>query len=134
MGTRCSSQETACREGDEVAANLLPSTVDPTVNTRVLAETLAASAEISDHNALRSTLQADSVAAATPDRKRGKSMSRRSGQAGTVVKKGKMWCGRYYEDVPGQDQRKYLATPAIASAIAPNAPKSERVAPKSDAA
>jgi len=99
VGARCSSQETARREGDEVAANLLPSTVDPTVNTRVLAETLAASAEISDHNALRSTLQAASVAAATPDRKRGKSMSRRSGQAGTVVKKGKMWCGRYYEDV-----------------------------------
>jgi integrase len=38
-------------------------------------------------------------------------MSRRSGQAGTIVKKGKMWCGRYYEDVPGQDPRKYLCVP-----------------------
>lgn len=38
-------------------------------------------------------------------------MSRRSGQTGTVVKKGKMWCGRYYEDAPGQDQRKYLCVP-----------------------
>jgi len=32
-------------------------------------------------------------------------MSRRSGQAGTVVLKGEMWHGRYYEDVQGQDER-----------------------------
>jgi integrase len=32
-------------------------------------------------------------------------MARRSGQAGTVVVKGNMWKGRYYEDVSGQADR-----------------------------
>ncbi|HKV81006.1 MAG TPA: tyrosine-type recombinase/integrase [Candidatus Sulfotelmatobacter sp.] len=33
-------------------------------------------------------------------------MSFRSGQSGTVVKKGQMWHGRYYVDVPGQAKRR----------------------------
>ena len=132
MAAKCSSRE--IKGGAEnVTSNPLSACADPTLNKSVLTRNLACP-EILDHNILPSRQQAASVATATPDRKRGKSMSRRSGQAGTVVKKGKMWCGRYYEDVPGQDQRKYLATPAIASAIAPNAPKSSEVAPKSDAA
>src|ERR1700694_768432 len=52
-----------------------------------------------------------SVSAATPNRKRGKRMSRRSGQQGTVVKKGNMWHGRYYVDVVGQDERKRVSLP-----------------------
>jgi integrase len=38
-------------------------------------------------------------------------MSNRPGQAGTVVKKGRMWHGRYYADVPGQQKRKCLSVP-----------------------
>jgi len=48
---------------------------------------------------------------ATPNRKRGKSMSFRSGQSGTVVRKGKMWHGRYYVDVPGQAKRRKVSVP-----------------------
>lgn len=47
----------------------------------------------------------------TPNRKRKKSMSFRSGQSGTVVCKGQMWHGRYYVDDPGQDQRRKASVP-----------------------
>ena len=50
-----------------------------------------------------------SIASATPNRKRGRSMSRRSGQAGRVVRKGNRWHGRYYVDVPGQEERKRVS-------------------------
>jgi integrase len=46
------------------------------------------------------------LATATPNRKRGKSMSFRSGQSGTVVRKGQMWHGRYYVDIPGEESRR----------------------------
>src|ERR1019366_7950500 len=48
---------------------------------------------------------------ATPNRRRGKSMSYRSGQSGTVVRKGQMWHGRYYVDVPGQEKRRFASVP-----------------------
>jgi integrase len=51
------------------------------------------------------------ITAAVPNRKRGKSMSRRFGQSGSVVKKSKMWHGRYYVDVAGQEQRKRMSVP-----------------------
>jgi integrase len=38
-------------------------------------------------------------------------MSRRSGQAGTVVRKGNRWHGRYYVDVPGKEERKRVSIP-----------------------
>ena len=38
-------------------------------------------------------------------------MSRRSGQSGTVVKKGCMWHVRYYVDVPGQEKRQRKSVP-----------------------
>ena len=38
-------------------------------------------------------------------------MSFRSGQSGTVVKKGQMWHGRYYVDVPGQENRRKASVP-----------------------
>jgi len=47
---------------------------------------------------------------ATPNR-RGPCMSRRFGQSGTVVQKGRMWHGRYYEDIPGQADRKRMSVP-----------------------
>jgi integrase len=40
-----------------------------------------------------------------------KSMAQRSGQSGTVVMKGGMWHGRFYEDVPGQFKRKRKSIP-----------------------
>jgi len=48
---------------------------------------------------------------ATPNRKRAKSMRFRSGQSGTVVRKGQMWHGRYYVDVPGQEKRRKASVP-----------------------
>src|SRR5437870_2572496 len=53
----------------------------------------------------------DIIPGATPNRKRGKSMSFRSGQSGTVVRKGQMWHGRYYVDVPGQERRRKASVP-----------------------
>lgn len=44
-----------------------------------------------------------------PRQKRRKSMARRSGQDGVVEKKGHFWYGRYYEDVPGQVERRRVA-------------------------
>jgi integrase len=35
----------------------------------------------------------------------------RSGQSGTVVRKGQMWHGRYYVDVPGQEKRRHVSVP-----------------------
>lgn len=51
------------------------------------------------------------IATATPNRKREKSMSFRSGQSGTVVRKGLMWHGRYYVDVPGEVKRRHASMP-----------------------
>jgi len=38
-------------------------------------------------------------------------MSFRSGQSGTVVRKGKMWHGRYYVDIPGEESRRKASVP-----------------------
>jgi integrase len=38
-------------------------------------------------------------------------MSFRSGQSGTVVRKAHMWHGRYYQDLPGTDQRRRASVP-----------------------
>ena len=50
------------------------------------------------------------ITATTPNRKR-KRMSTRSGQSGTVVRKGQMWHGRYYADVAGQGERRRASVP-----------------------
>src|SRR5947209_9060952 len=47
----------------------------------------------------------------TPNRKRAKSMVFRSGQSGTVVRKGNMWHGRYYADIPGEENRRHASVP-----------------------
>ena len=49
-----------------------------------------------------------SISAATPNRK-GRSMSRRYGQSGYVVKKGSKWHGRFYVDL--HDKRKRMSVP-----------------------
>jgi Phage integrase, N-terminal SAM-like domain len=38
-------------------------------------------------------------------------MSFRSGQSGTVVRKGQMWHGRYYVDIPGEETRHRASVP-----------------------
>jgi hypothetical protein len=38
-------------------------------------------------------------------------MSFRSGQSGTVVRKGHMWHGRYYVDIPGEEKRRKTSVP-----------------------
>jgi hypothetical protein len=45
------------------------------------------------------------VTLAVAPNRRGKSMTRRSGQSGSVMKKRDKWYGRYYADVPGQNER-----------------------------
>ena len=62
---------------------------------------------------------------ATPNRKRKKSMSFRSGQSGTVVKKGQMWHGRYYVDVPGEEHRRKVSVP-LGSALEMRKPEAKR--------
>jgi integrase len=52
----------------------------------------------------------DTVAKATPEkRKRGKSMSRRSGQSGYIEVRGKYYVVRYWKDVPGQEERMHAS-------------------------
>jgi integrase len=52
----------------------------------------------------------DTVAKATPEkRKRGKSMSRRSGQCGYIEVRGKYFVVRFWKDVPGQDERMHAS-------------------------
>jgi integrase len=48
---------------------------------------------------------------ASGQRRKGKSMSRRPGQKGQVVKKGCMWHVRYYVDIPGQEKRQRKSVP-----------------------
>jgi hypothetical protein len=45
------------------------------------------------------------VSVATPAKRTGKSMSRRTGQSGHTEKSGKWWVVRWWMDVPGQEQR-----------------------------
>ena len=56
-------------------------------------------------------LPSSTIAPATPNRKRGKSMSFRSGQSGNVVRKGHMWHGRFYVDVSGDEARRRTSVP-----------------------
>jgi hypothetical protein len=52
----------------------------------------------------------DTVTQATPEkRKRGKSMSRRSGQSGYIEVHGKYYVVRFWKDVPGQEKRMHVS-------------------------
>jgi integrase len=55
------------------------------------------------------SVTSDTIKAATPIRqqRKGRSMSKRSGQAGSVRLVGSKWYGRYWRDVPGKAKRKH---------------------------
>jgi integrase len=58
---------------------------------------------------LRSWVGGIKVVAATPaKRKRGKSLSRRTGQNGHIEKSGRWFVVRYWKDIPGQDRRVHV--------------------------
>jgi hypothetical protein len=57
---------------------------------------------------LQSLADSPIVPSAVPERKRGKSMSRRSGQSGNVVQQGNWYRVRFRLDIPGQDERKQM--------------------------
>ncbi|HTC95708.1 MAG TPA: tyrosine-type recombinase/integrase [Terriglobales bacterium] len=61
----------------------------------------------------------------TPNRKRKKCMTFRSGQSGTVVRKGQMWHGRFYVDVPGKQERRKASVP-LGSIHAMKKPEAKR--------
>jgi len=68
----------------------------------------------------------DKLSQSTPNRKRKrKSMSFRSGQSGTVVRKGQMWHGRYYVDIPGEESRRRTSMP-LGSASTMNKTEAKR--------
>ncbi len=48
------------------------------------------------------------VVPATPVKRRGKSMSRRTGQRGHIERSGKWWVVRWWKDVPGQYERSHM--------------------------
>jgi integrase len=52
-------------------------------------------------------------------------MSFRSGQSGTVVRKGQMWYGRYYVDIPGEEKRR-RASVALGSVLTMKKPEAKR--------
>jgi hypothetical protein len=64
----------------------------------------------SSHSApLPPSLSADILTPATPGkRKRGKSLSRRTGQDGHIEKSGRWFVVRFWKDVPGQDNRMHV--------------------------
>src|SRR5450432_3749757 len=76
-------------------------------------------------NGSNAPLKRDTLGPATPIRKRGKSMSFRSGQSGTVVRKGQMWHGRYYVDIPGEEKRRKASVP-LASIHTMKKPEAKR--------
>jgi integrase len=50
----------------------------------------------------------DTIGAATPVKRRGKSMSRRTGQCGYIEKTGRWWVVRFWQDVRGQEKRRHV--------------------------
>lgn len=52
-------------------------------------------------------------------------MSFRSGQSGTVVRKGQMWHGRYYVDLPNKEERRRVSVP-LGSVLTMKKPEAKR--------
>jgi integrase len=52
-------------------------------------------------------------------------MSFRSGQSGTVIRKGQMWRGRYYVDLPGREERRRVSVP-LGSVLTMKKPEAKR--------
>jgi S-adenosylmethionine synthetase family protein len=77
----------------------------------ILAGEISSAATVDYDRIARDTIREIGYTDPTPNRKREKSMVFRSGQSGTVVRKGQMWHGRYYVDVPGEEGRRYASVP-----------------------
>jgi integrase len=74
--------------------------------------TLSVRVSGNDSDVLQAHRAHSNVVPVAPDqRRKGKSMSRRSGQKGQVVRKGDMWHIRFYVDVPGQEKRQRKSVP-----------------------
>jgi len=67
-----------------------------------------AAAPVYDETRVPQASNADNILPAVPERRGRKSMSRRSGQSGTIVKQGKWVRVRFRLDIPGQYDRKQL--------------------------
>jgi integrase len=59
------------------------------------------------HRLLQFPTSDSKVGTATPVKRRGKSMSRRTGQKGHIERSGKWWVVRWWQDVPGQYKRSH---------------------------
>jgi integrase len=57
---------------------------------------------------LQFTARETKVVTATPVKRRGKSMSRRTGQRGHIERSGRWWVVRWWIDVPGQEERRHM--------------------------
>src|SRR3974390_2245088 len=66
------------------------------------------SARVIEISALRRTYEPPTLKPATPVKRRGKSMSRRTGQSGHIEKSGKWWVVRWWMDVEGQEKRIHM--------------------------
>lgn len=73
-------------------------------SSRISADAKLAGAEDSSQ-ALHLGTSSSNVMCATPVKRRGKSMSRRTGQAGHIERSGKWWVVRWWMDLEGQDNR-----------------------------
>lgn len=63
------------------------------------------SPNVAPSQALHLRTSSSNVNCATPVKRRGKSMSRRTGQAGHIEQSGKWWVVRWWMDVGGQEER-----------------------------
>jgi integrase len=66
------------------------------------------SAQVIDISVLRAAQEQPTVKVATPVKRKGKSMSRRTGQSGHIEKSGKWWVVRWWMDVEGQEKRVHM--------------------------
>lgn len=66
------------------------------------------SARVIDISTLRAACEPPTLKPATPVKRRGKSMSRRTGQSGHIEKSGRWWVVRWWMDVEGQEKRTHM--------------------------
>lgn len=66
------------------------------------------SARVIDLSALPARWEPPTLKSATPVKRRGKSMSRRTGQSGHIERSGKWWVVRWWMDVEGQENRAHM--------------------------
>jgi integrase len=90
----------SCIQGEVAVVNLLrPETVE------AVSRRLADFVPQRGSSGLQLIFPPSNFSAATPVKRRGKSMSRRTGQTGHIEKSGKWWVIRWWMDAPGQEKR-----------------------------